>query len=226
MTASVDLAPLVLHRNADLLVIDKPAGIPVHRSGGTVAALEDGFDSLRFGLKWRPELAHRLDRETSGCLVLGRHPAALRALNALFAEGGVAKTYWAVVAGAPIQSSGRIEQPLLRVHRAGKWSIIADPAGQQARTVWRVLAQGQGRAWLELEPETGRTHQLRIHCAEAGWPILGDRRYGVAGGPLMLHARRVRFAWRRGEIDVTAPAPASMQTLLDGFNLYPGSSPT
>ncbi len=220
MTSTLDLPSLVLYRDADILVLNKPAGLVVHRTPRAGVTLEDALDQLRFGLPRLPRLAHRLDRDTSGCLVLGRHPAALRTLNQLFATGAVEKTYWAIVEGVPAAAAGRIELPLLKVHRAGTWSIIVDPAGQQATTGWRVLGRQGDRSWLELRPETGRTHQLRVHCAQSGWPIVGDSRYGQTRRPsesLQLHAARVRVPWRRSTIDVAAPAPGPMTTTLAAF---------
>ena len=129
----MDLAGRVLYRDGLVLVIDKPAGVPVHAGPGGGPNLEQGFDSLRFGWKRPPALAHRLDRETSGCLVLGRHPKALRRLGRLFASGRVGKTYWAWTAGAPPEEAGLIEAPLLkRSTRAGGWSMQVDGEGKQA----------------------------------------------------------------------------------------------
>ena len=163
-----DLIQRLLHRDSDMLILDKPAGLAVHQAPGAGAHLESRLPGLSFGLKWTPKLAHRLDRDTSGCLVLGRHPAALRALNELFAAGKVDKSYWAVVAGGPAEEAGTIDLPLLKVHRGRNWRIVADPGGQSALTRWRVLGRGDGFAWLELDPATGRMHQLRVHCESQG----------------------------------------------------------
>lgn len=215
----------VLHRDAALLVIDKPAGLPVHpdRRGGPT--LSDWLDDLRFGLRERPELAHRLDRDTTGCLVLGRTPHALRRLAELFRIGAVEKRYWAIVAGGPEADAGEIDLPLGRLSAdRGDWRMRADPAGQPALTRWRVLGRSRvpaPQAWLELEPVTGRTHQLRIHCAAAGWPILGESTYGSAPAraALMLHARRVAvpFAADGPPVIVEAPPPPAMQSRLAIF---------
>src|SRR5262249_29254446 len=150
-----------------------------------------------------PHLAHRLDRDTSGCLVLGRHRKALAELGRLFKSGSVGKCYWAVVEGGPAQAEGRIEMPLGRKDATRGWWMKHDPAGQPAVTTWKVRGRTQMNAgdtardmtWLALEPLTGRTHQLRVHCAAMGWPIVGDSIYGRApraGGPLLhLHACRI-----------------------------------
>jgi tRNA pseudouridine32 synthase / 23S rRNA pseudouridine746 synthase len=123
------LASRVLYRDGLVLVIDKPAGIPVHQGPGGGPHLEHWFPLLRFGLPRPPALAHRLDRDTSGCLVLGRHPKALRRLGRLFAEGRVEKVYWAVVAGAPDASEGRIETGLRKETRGTGWRMVVDSAG-------------------------------------------------------------------------------------------------
>jgi RluA family pseudouridine synthase len=213
------LAERVLYRDADVLVLDKPAGIAVHRAPGAGFTLEPLLPALAFGLKWPPALAHRLDRDTSGCLVLGRHPQALRRLMALFAAGSVEKIYWAVVEGAPPGLSGVVEQPILKVRRSGSWQMIADPGGQAAVTEWRVLGRDEDTAWLELKPRTGRTHQIRIHCAGLGCPVLGDGAYGArpgVGERLHLHARRVGFRLGPKElaIDVVAAPPLHMRLAL------------
>ena len=207
----------LLYRDGMMLVLDKPAGIAVHRGPKGGLCLEDDFEALRFGLPRSPALAHRLDRDTSGCLVLGRHRKALELLGRLFKQGKIGKTYWAVVLGSPADDSGEIDLPLGRLDDKRGWWMKVDPAGQAARTEWRVRGrshyEGAEIAWLELEPKTGRTHQLRVHCAASGWPILGDPIYGVAGSiPLQLLARQVvvPIAKSRGPIVVDAPVPSHM----------------
>jgi tRNA pseudouridine32 synthase/23S rRNA pseudouridine746 synthase len=208
------LVDRVLYRDGLMLVIDKPAGIAVHAGPGGGPGLEALFQSLRFGLPRPPALAHRLDRDTSGCLVLGRHPKALRRLGALFAAGRIEKTYWAVVAGRPQEAAGRIETGLKKRTERGGWRMVVDPGGRHAVTEYRVLAGGEGRSWLELHPQTGRTHQIRVHCAALGCPVVGDRAYGGAAmrGPLLLHARWIAVPLYPGRppITVTAPAPPHM----------------
>jgi tRNA pseudouridine32 synthase / 23S rRNA pseudouridine746 synthase len=200
-----------------MLVIDKPAGVPVHSGPGRGPHLEHWFPLLRFGLPKPPALAHRLDRDTSGCLVLGRHPKALRRLGALFAAGKIEKVYWAVVAGIPAEPQGRIDAPLLKQTRRIGWRMEIDPAGRQAVTEYRVLGSADGRSWLELRPKTGRTHQIRVHCAALGCPVVGDPTYGgshspSAGEPLMLHARALSIPLypARPAIQVSAPVPPHM----------------
>lgn len=213
------LVARVLYQDEDIVVVDKPAGIAVHKGPKGGPVLEDGFDVLRFGLPDRPALAHRLDKDTAGCLVLGRHRRALAALGRQFAEGDVGKTYWAVVRGGPAEEAGTIDAPLLkRDDRRGTQMAVA-AGGQPSITRWRVLGRGPGIAWLELVPLTGRTHQLRVHTAHAGFAILGDPIYGRApanGARLQLLARSIRLPGLSGgaAVGVTAPVPAHMRAAL------------
>jgi tRNA pseudouridine32 synthase/23S rRNA pseudouridine746 synthase len=287
----------VLYRDGLMLIVDKPAGLPVHRGPKGGASLEDYFDALRFGLPRPPALAHRLDKDTSGCLVLGRHRKALAHLGLLFKHGKVGKTYWAVVEGGPDADEGTIELPLGRLDETRGWWMKPDPNGLPSVTTWKVLGRGallpgadlrrnsavhsspppcgegsgmgvarggtvlpqppappyqpsptrgDGVAmarpelklaplgpstsssasrggkitWLALTPVTGRTHQLRVHCAATGWPIVGDNIYGTAprfGGPTQqLHAREVvvPISKNKAPVRVIAPAPAHMHDLL------------
>lgn len=264
----------LLYRDGLMLVIDKPPGFAVHPGPKGGASLLDYFGALTFGLPRAPALAHRLDRDTSGCLVLGRHRKALAELGKLFKNGRVGKTYWAVVEGGPTEDEGRVELPLGRLDDTRGWWMKHDPEGQASTTVWKVLgrfaAPGSGPqsfpprlrgrdreggaaeaqetklppsatlplegggstpsawqesqsttyTWLALEPLTGRTHQLRVHCAAMGWPIVGDAIYGSAprtGGPILhLHAREVVVPLykNRAPIRVEAPAPPHMRERL------------
>jgi tRNA pseudouridine32 synthase/23S rRNA pseudouridine746 synthase len=207
-----------------MLVLDKPAGYAVHKGPKGGASLEDHFDALRFGLPRAPALAHRLDRDTSGCLVLGRHRKALAELGRLFKAGRVGKTYWAVVEGGPAEDTGRIDLPLGRKDASRGWWMKHDPQGQPAATTWKVLGRSAAGkhplTWLALEPLTGRTHQLRVHCAAMGWPIVGDSVYGNAprnsAPALQLHAREivVPLYKNRPPIRVVAPVPPQMQEQL------------
>ena len=210
------LAERVLYRDGLILVIDKPAGIAVHPGPGGGPDLESRFGELCFGLPRPPALAHRLDRDTSGCLVLGRHPKALRRLGALFAAGRVEKVYWAIVEGRPAQDAGRVETGLKKLARSTGWRMAVDPTGQHAVTEYRMLGAAEGRSWLELRPLTGRTHQVRVHCAALGCPVAGDAAYGTSGGPLLLHARAITLPLytNKPPIDVTAPPPPSMLGVL------------
>ena len=245
---SEELARRVLYRDALTIIIDKPAGMPVHAGPPNAQArneraqnassqnalrnvpLTSLFDALRFGLPRRPELAHRLDRDTSGCLVLGRNRAALEKLGRLFQTGEVRKTYWAVVKGRPQGDEGVIDLPLGRRDKSRGWWMKVDPEGQPAVTNWRLIGHAQaGPKGLEisalaLEPVTGRTHQLRVHCAAMGWPILGDAVYGnaernlEAGAEpaLHLHARAIVLPLypKRDPIKAVAPIPDRMREAL------------
>jgi len=226
-----EIVARLIYRDGLMLVIDKPAGFAVHKGPKGGESLEDYFGALRFGLPRAPALAHRLDRDTSGCLVLGRHRKALATLGQLFKSGKVGKTYWAMVEGSPGASEGRIELPLGRKDATRGWWMKHDPKGQPATTTWKVMGRTAGLTWLALEPLTGRTHQLRVHCAAMGWPILGDAIYGTqaslrslrkegsppsAGPALHLHAREivVPLYKNREPIRVTAPPPLHMYDRL------------
>ena len=211
----------LIYRDGLMLVLDKPAGVAVHRGPKGGASLEDDFGALRFGLPRNPALAHRLDRDTAGCLILGRHHKALERLGLLFKQGKIAKTYWAIVAGGPEGEEGAIDLPLGRLDDKRGWWMKVDPGGQKALTLWRVRGRGIWRgaaiSWLELAPQTGRTHQLRVHCAAEGWPILGDAIYGArAEVSLQLLARKVvvPLMTSKPPIEVEAPAPSHMLETL------------
>lgn len=210
----------VLHRDGLMLVIDKPAGLPVHRGPKGGANLETAFEFLRYGLPRAPVLAHRLDRDTSGCLVLGRHRKATASLGLLFKHGRISKTYWAVVEGGPEANDGVIDMPLGRLNAERGWWMKPDPAGLPSVSNFKVLGRGDGLSWLALEPVTGRTHQLRVHCASSGFPIYGDNIYGNGprfGEPtLHLHAREIVIPISRNKdpVRVVAPAPAHLHAKL------------
>jgi tRNA pseudouridine32 synthase/23S rRNA pseudouridine746 synthase len=238
-----EMVARLLYRDALMLVIDKPAGMAVHRGPKGGESLEDHFGALRFGLPRAPALAHRLDRDTSGCLALGRHRKALAELGRLFKTGAIGKTYWAVVEGGPEAESGKIELALGRLDVARGWWMKPDPDGQPAATAWSVMGRspvapdGKHLTWLALEPLTGRTHQLRVHCAAMGWPIVGDAIYGTAPRPgtrgaatapaLQLHAREivVPLYRKREPIRITAPVPAHMVERLKACG-WGGDIPT
>jgi tRNA pseudouridine32 synthase/23S rRNA pseudouridine746 synthase/23S rRNA pseudouridine1911/1915/1917 synthase len=222
----------VLYRDGLMLVIDKPAGLAVHGGPGGGDNLERYFDHLRYGFPKPPGLAHRLDRDTSGCLALGRHPKALRKLGKLFQEGLVGKTYWAVCAGTPPAEEGRIELPLKKVsNRAGGWRIVTAPNGpeggdadaQTAVTDYVVKGRADGLTWIEFTPHTGRTHQIRVHGAAIGCPLLGDPQYGGPEGRLHLHSRAIVLPLypKKPPVAVTAPVPAHMLGALKACGFDP-----
>ena len=198
-----------------MLVLDKPAGLPVHPGPRGGPSIEDWLPALAFGKRRLPQPAHRLDMDTAGCLVLGRTKPALAALGALFAAGRAEKTYWAVVRGAPPEPEGETDAPLAKRSTARDgWRMVVDPAGQPASTAWRVLGAADGLSWLELRPRTGRTHQIRVHCAHLGCPVLGDPRYGGGepGGMLLL-ARRIVLPLA-APVAAVAPPPGHMRGAL------------
>ena len=185
----------LLYRDGLMLIIDKPAGVAVHKGPKGGACLEDDFPALQFGLPQTPALAHRLDKETSGCLVLGRHRKALANLSDLFRHGKVGKTYWAVVEGGPAEPEGRIDLALGKLDDKRGWWMKPDPDGLPSSTTWKVMGRSEG---LDLA-RARAAHRTDASIARAlrgtGWPILGDNIYGTAprtGGPrLQLHAREV-----------------------------------
>ena len=230
-----EMVSRLLYRDALMLVVDKPAGLAVHPGPPSTdkgkECLQHHFGALCFGLLRPPALAHRLDRDTSGCLVLGRHRKALAQLGKLFRNGAVGKTYWAVVEGSPDSDEGTIDLPLGRLDATRGWWMKHDPEGQPAVTKWKVMGRSKDCTWLALEPLTGRTHQLRVHCAELGWPIVGDAIYGSAprtGGPLLhLHAREIVVPLYKGRppIRVVAPVPAHMRERLAACGWREENSP-
>ena len=208
----------VLYQDANLIILDKPAGLAVHGGPRTPAHLEGMLGALQFALAKPPRLAHRLDRDTSGCLVLARHDKALSRLGRLFGGGKVEKTYWAIVSGRPLGADGRIELPLQKVSNTDGWRVVASPTGRAAVTLWALRGSGSGIAWLELMPRTGRTHQIRVHCASGlDCPILGDPVYGgPASLPLHLHARTVTIPYwaDRPPLRAVAQPPSHMEAAL------------
>ncbi len=202
----------ILVADPRFVVLNKPAGLPVHPGPRGGPSVEDCFPSLsrrRDG----PWLAHRLDADTAGCLVVALRRAALHAAQAEFAAGRAEKTYWAVVTGTPPAASGHIDMKLLKRNSPAGWRMVVDPAGQAARTDWTLRGQAGGLAWLELRPRTGRTHQIRVHCAAIGCPLLGDAVYGAGGGMLHLLARAITLRLEP-PISATAPVPAHMAAAI------------
>jgi tRNA pseudouridine32 synthase/23S rRNA pseudouridine746 synthase len=209
----------VLYIDAHMIVIDKPAGLAVHPGPATLFSLENRLRELTFGFHRLPQPVHRLDRDTSGCLVLARHPKAARRLGLLFESGLVSKTYLAVLDGIPSAREGRIDAPLQKVSsREMGWRIVVDPKGKPAATSWRVLADDGERALVEFAPETGRTHQIRVHAAHALEPIAGDPVYGATSGPMRLHALRIVVGYVEGAppVDVSAPLPEGWPIQMPG----------
>jgi 23S rRNA pseudouridine955/2504/2580 synthase len=221
-----DLQRLVLYRDDQVIALNKPYGLPVQGGPGITRHLDALLDALRFETTDRPRLVHRLDRDTSGVLMLARTPGTAAKLAAAFRGRDVEKTYWAVTARRPIPPEGRIDLPLKRIGGArGERAAPAerdDEGAARAITNYRTLDHaGQKLAWLELHPLTGRTHQLRVHCVAIGAPILGDVKYAepdqndafsatIAGlsTALHLHARALSLPHPAGGfLRVEAPLP-------------------
>lgn len=200
----------ILFIDGEAIVLDKPAGLPVDppRRGGD--SIVSRLDELRCGFKRSPTVMHRLDQDTSGCLLLARNPKARAAFQQAFEARQVEKYYLAVVGCEVTVGEGVIELAIAKRSSAeAGWRMVGDLDGQAATTRWRKLAMRDGRTLVEFQPLTGRTHQIRAHAREAfGSGIVGDRVYGIPGGPMLLHALRLvvpRAA--KPAIDVTAPPP-------------------
>jgi 23S rRNA pseudouridine1911/1915/1917 synthase len=232
---AIDLT--VLHEDADMVVIDKPAGLVVHpgagrRTGTLVNALLHRCPDLRgVGGALRPGIVHRLDRDTSGVLVAAKNDPAHRALAAQFKARTVGKVYEALVWGRPRAASGVVEAPIGR-HPTARLRMTVRPDGRPAKSAWRVVRGYGPVTLLEVRPETGRTHQIRVHLARLGHPVVGDRLYGgrrpaparppAAGAALAaydglaLHARRLSFRHPRTGVPCAfeAPRPPALTALF------------
>lgn len=216
----------ILFESLDFVVLDKPPGLPVHAGPRGGPSVEDWFPALsrrRSG----PWLAHRLDADTSGCLVVALRRAALHAAQSAFAGGRAEKEYWAIVQGRPAADHGIVDAPLLKRSTPAGWRMVVDPLGQQARTTWRVMGEAPGVTWLALHPHTGRTHQVRVHAASLGCPLLGDPVYGAgpeAGqGPLHLLARSIALPLVP-PLSAVAPPPPHMLVALRACGWHPYQS--
>lgn len=218
------LGDRVLFLDGEALVIDKPAGLPVDAPRDGAISLENHLSYLTFGFKRWPQAVHRLDRDTSGCLLLSRNPKAHARFQQAFEQGLVAKRYVAILAGVPDREEGTIDLPLAKVStRETGWRMTHNAKGKAARTDWRLLAEKDGRALVEFRPATGRTHQIRVHALEGlGVAVLGDPTYGAADRHgLMLHAAHLSVP--RGEKDaIVADAPWPERFVQAGFD-GPGS---
>nr|WP_196233205.1 RNA pseudouridine synthase [Sphingomonas segetis] len=210
MGGSVQLSDCILFIDAEAIVLDKPAGLPVdtpRRGGDSIASR---LDQLRCGFKRPPTPMHRLDTDTSGCLLFARTPKARALFQHAFETRTVEKYYLAVVASEIDEDAGVIDVPLAKHSTAeAGWKMVSDTHGSPATTRWRKLSVRDGSTLVEFQPLTGRTHQIRAHAREAfGRGIAGDRVYGIPGGPMLLHASRI-VVKRQGKpaIDVMAPLP-------------------
>lgn len=222
-----DLAARVLYEDRLLLVLDKPSGVAVHGGSGVSHGVIELLRAARPELR-DLSLVHRLDRETSGCLVLAKRRSALRAMHEMFREGRVEKNYLALVAGDWQQGEQLLDAPLLVRHRqGGERHVVVDAAGKQAATRVRLSRSHGVYSLLQCQPQTGRTHQIRVHLAQAGHPIVGDERYGdrdvnrAAAGlglkRLFLHAQSIAFPDSSGnERHFTAPLADDLEAFLSG----------
>lgn len=223
------LRDAIIHIDDDVIVLNKPPGLAVQGGTGQKKHLDAMLDALTLGAAERPRLVHRLDKDTSGVLLLGRSAWAAARLAASFRSRAARKCYWALVVGVPHPLKGRIDAPLAKLPgRLGDKVGVDEEQGLRAITWYRVVASAHKKAaWLEMEPCTGRTHQLRAHCVILGTPIQGDGKYGGRGASLSgdglsrklhLHARAIRLPHpRAGTIEVIAPLPAHMKASLALF---------
>jgi len=225
-----DILDRIIFKDQLVIILNKPPGIPVHAGPNGGESMEDYFVHLRFDYKETPHLAHRLDRDTSGCLILGRNERALKKLGKLFETGRIKKTYWAVVMGKMPQEEGTIDVALKKVKQPKGWTMRPapkdDPEAQSAVTDYKVLKELRGNmTFVELYPRTGRTHQLRVHLKSIGCPIKGDWLYS---GPdtrpeqgefptLHLHARSIDIPLYadKPNVQVTAEPPEHMAKLIN-----------
>ena len=222
------LQEAVLYQDDDVIVINKPAGLAVQGGSGISRNLDDMMVALQFDAAEKPRLVHRLDRDTSGVIILARHVQAAQRLAEAFRHKDAKKIYWAVTVGVPKMSQGKIDAALAKQGGQGRERVHVDEEGKRAVSFYTVLDKvGTKAAWLALMPMTGRTHQLRAHCLALGTPILGDGKYAGAGAfiardavarQLHLHARRLVLPHPRcGMIDVTAPLPTHMRETQSFF---------
>ncbi len=229
---------LVIHRDKSAIVLNKPAGLATQGGTNTLTHVDGLLDALSFGFPQRPKLVHRLDKDTSGVLLLARTARAAAFFSKAFADRTARKVYWALVVGAPEPSEGEIVAALAKQPGSGGEKMHVDPeTGQNARTRYRTLDHAATQAaWLEFQPLTGRTHQIRVHATAIGHPIVGDAKYGgkeafLTGGisrKMHLHARRLLIDHPDGDkLDVIAEMPNHMTDsfAMLGFEVADGNIP-
>ena len=226
---------MVIHEDRDIFVLNKPSGFAVQGGSKTHHHLDGLLMGLGVELRERPLLVHRLDRDTSGVIVIAKRRSVAAALGKLFATRAVKKTYWAIVKGVPQPAQGRIEVALIKAKGPDGDRMRASEEGeeedeQSAVTHYSVIGKAENIAsWVSLKPVTGRQHQLRAHMAHIGTPIMGDEKYGGLDAipeampkKLHLHARRIVFPHPRdGTIDISAPMPEHMLTSFKHFGFDP-----
>jgi len=225
---------MVIHRDPAAIVLNKPPGLATQGGTKTKDHVDGLLDALQFEAEGRPKLVHRLDKDTSGALLIARTSRAAAYFSKHFSGRSARKLYWALVVGVPSIEDGVIELPIAKQPGTGGEKMHVDEAeGQAARTRYRVVEQaGTRAAWVELQPFTGRTHQLRVHLAAIGHPIVGDGKYGgpeafLTGGisrKMHLHSRRIRIDHPDGgRIDVTAELPRHFAESMAMLGFEPAS---
>lgn len=228
---AAEIQRMVIHRDDHVIVLNKPPGLAVQGGSGTEKHIDGMLDALRFGFEQRPRLVHRLDKDTSGLLLIARTGQAAKRLAESFRDRETEKLYWAIVVGVPPKKEGAINLPLAKRPGAFDRELmqVDEENGQKALTHFRVIDSASRRAaMLALWPRTGRTHQLRVHCAAIGCPILGDRKYGgeeallsaVADSRrLHLHARRLSLPHPsgKGELKAEAEPPPHFRRTVEAF---------
>ncbi len=232
---AADIKKLILFEDDDVLVLNKPAGLAVQGGTGLKTSLDDMLASYATEKHGKPKLVHRLDRDTSGILLVAKNPLSAARLTESFRRKETRKIYWAVTVGVPRPDKGEIEAPLVRRGEAVSVAAEDDEDAKSAVTLYETLDRAMAQAaFVALRPLTGRTHQLRVHMAHIGTPLLGDRLYGKPmpegfpaeelGKGLHLHARRLIIPHpRRGTIDVTAPLSAEMRKTWKWFGFDPNA---
>lgn len=230
--ADVELAEsMLIHRDASALVLNKPPGLATQGGTKTEQHVDGLLDALKFDGPVRPKLVHRLDKDTSGALLIARSPRAAAYFAKSFSNRSARKTYWAIIVGVPDIAQGEIDLPLAKQPGSGGEKMHVDDKGLPSKTRYRIIERaGNSAAWVELQPLTGRTHQLRVHMAAIGHPIVGDGKYGGKGAfltgtisrKLHLHSRRLRIDHPDGgSIDVQAEVPDHFAASLDALGFDP-----
>jgi tRNA pseudouridine32 synthase/23S rRNA pseudouridine746 synthase len=206
------LTDRVLFIDGEAIIIDKPAGLPVDAPRDGAMSLDNHLASLAFGFHRWPLAVHRLDRDTSGCVLLARNPKAHKRFTAAFEAGVVEKRYIAVIDGVPEGEGGTIDLPLIKISSAQEgWRMTPSAKGKSASTKWTLIGTAAGRAVISFEPKTGRTHQIRVHALHGlGFGIVGDPVYGKVGEPMLLHSRFLSIPRaNKPAAQATAPMPDS-----------------
>lgn len=231
--ADIELAEsMLVHRDGSAIVLNKLPGLATQGGTKTESHVDGLLDALKYDAPVRPKLVHRLDKDTSGALLIARTPRAAAYFAKSFSNRSAKKTYWAIVVGVPDIAQGEIDLPLAKQPGSGGEKMHVHDSGLPSKTRYRIIDRAGNRAaWVELQPLTGRTHQLRVHMAAIGHPIVGDGKYGGKGAfltgavsrKLHLHSRRLRIDHPDGgAIDVQAEVPEHFAASLDALGFDPG----